>query len=154
MHFWTIAEFSCLLIYFVHLVNERSIKLFFQIVGFSFILFTLYNTLFIQSIFEYNSHSKGLEATVLTLFSLIYLIYSINNESFFEKAHISINYYTIAILIYCGSNQLLYLLYNHLNTIDKSFTNLGYRLHFWFYVLFNVLLALGLGLWNRETKQK
>lgn len=151
LHLWTILEFSCVSAFYYVLINNKKLKHFILISSILFLIFSIINSIYIQGIFIYNSHARGLEATLLTLFSLVYLVYILYNETFFKPELSSTKYIVIGMIIYYGFTQLLYLSFNYLQFYNKSLTVFAYEIHRWVYLLFNILLAIGL--WKKKLKQ-
>jgi hypothetical protein len=148
LHLWTVLEFAIISVFYFYLFKNKKLKYLIFSLSISFLIFSIINSLYIQGIYTYNSYARGLEASLLTLFSLVYLIYIINNESFFSKKLRPTLYFVIAILIYFGFAQVLYLSYHYLSDYSPSFVSYSFDSVKFINLIFNLLLSIGL--WKRK----
>src|SRR5258706_12824282 len=73
LHLLTLFELFFLLYYFSGLF-ERKISITLKYVCWMSLLFCLVNTVWLQSIFSFNSYARGLEAIIIILVSLLYFV--------------------------------------------------------------------------------
>jgi hypothetical protein len=73
LHFYTIAECLLLLAFYGLLFRRKFVSLLLLVSGILFLVFCLYNFLVLQSLYQFNSYTRPVEAVIIIVLSVIYL---------------------------------------------------------------------------------
>lgn len=139
LHVFTLLEFIFLSLMFSRCIgNLIPPKVIFWIC-LLFCSFSVVNSLFIQSIYTFNTHARGVEFLFLILYSLVYL-YQLTTQEDVQVYQQPMFWVSIAMLLYCASSFFVILLVNHILSGMKPLWlvhNIFLLLH---YILFSYAL--------------
>lgn len=110
LHLYIPAGFVCLALFYRAVWQNVINPLVFPILIGLFVLYSLLNSVFIQHIFEYDSHALTAEAVLVIIFALSTFLLS-QNEIAQEgnlPSLVGLNWINSGLLIYYASNSLLY----------------------------------------------
>jgi hypothetical protein len=148
LHLLTVLEFLLASAFYYFSFPSRLQKRAVLFIALLFTAFTLYNSFYIQHLLMNNSNARGLEAFLLSLFSIT-MYYNILNSKVFVKLE-SLPHFWIntAFFIYFGNAQIGFLFFNHLVESDLSLAKRMWEIHR--AICFVYYLLLGLGLWKKK----
>ncbi|MDQ8006590.1 MAG: hypothetical protein REI64_17435 [Pedobacter sp.] len=110
LHIYTIIETIFFLLYFFFAFHNSIIKRFLLVAIFVLPLLFITNFLFLQSINEFNTYTRPLEAIMITAVSLLFLYRSGFVEDWLKQSSSWIN---IGILVYFPAATLIFILSNY-----------------------------------------
>jgi len=128
LHLYTVIETVFFLSYFRIIFDNAKIKLFLNYVMIIFTIFCIINLTFIQSIFTYNTHTRPLEALIITTTCLLYFYRSGFSEDWLGSP---VNWINMGILVYFPAASIIFILSNYFTFIilDHEMTDLIWNLH-------------------------
>lgn len=125
LHVYTVVETILILSYLRTLFVETLIK---KIMGFVIILFPILcvlNFTFLQSIYSFNTHTRPLEAILITFACFLYLYKSGFTENWISKPS---SWFNMGILIYFPVACIIFIVSNYMVFVTK---NRAMNLHVW-----------------------
>ncbi len=125
LHLYTIVEAVLVLSYLRTLFVEESIKKIMLVTIIFFPILCILNFTFFQSIHSFNTHTRPLEAILITSFCTLYLYKSGFTENWIGK---SSSWFNIGILIYFPVACIIFIVSNYMVFITK---NRSMNLHVW-----------------------
>ncbi len=147
LHLLTLLEFSAVAAYFYTLYPKR-LKKPLLISSILFIVFSLFNSLWLQDQYTYNSYARGLESFLLLTYAMVYFLHWISNGDslkLFQSPHF---YMTSGLLFYFSATQFLFLFKNHLAINTKWLVGLAFDVHLLVVIIYYSLLSVGL--WKKD----
>ncbi len=117
LHIYTIVEAVLILSYLRTLFIEPKIR---KVLQFTIILFPILcilNLTFLQSIKTFNTHTRPLEAILITFFCLLYLYKSGFTENWINKPS---SWFNMGILIYFPVACIIFILSNYMVFVQKN----------------------------------
>lgn len=100
LHIYTMLEFILLIRYYILVFSGKRIVPYLVAAGIIFPVFCVINFLFIQSIYTYNSYTRPVEAIILVLCSLLYIVKSSSGEEDQQWTDVPDNWVNAGILLY------------------------------------------------------
>jgi hypothetical protein len=143
LHAYTLSEFILLYVFYEYFIGNRYNKWWMRGIAFCFVLFSLVNSLFIQSIYTFNSYARGLEALLLLLLALL-CFYKISVRG--RTGYNPVIWINTGILLYFSGAFTLFILSNYI-------LPMGYRLNVQIWAVHSFLSILlytfiSIGLWK------
>ncbi len=139
LHVFTIIEFAALTyIYSLHLRTILSYKVILVLV-LSFILYSVLNSIFIQSIYQFNTYARGVEFILLILFALLYF-YTIYINEVSSITKVPMFWINLGVLVYYTSSFFVVLVMNQLFPQMKFLWGVHNILLVTHYTLFSIAL--------------
>jgi len=151
LHLYTIGETVLLLTYFLQIFEKRTIrKVLYGAVILLPIAFII-NFLFFQSIYEFNTYTRPVEAILITAICLIFLYNSGFVEDFLKQSRSWIN---IGILIYFPTATIIFILSNYFVFVssNRTLNNIIWDVHSILVLAMYLAFAKGFSLIDRKTK--
>ncbi len=151
LHLYTIGETVFLLTYFLLIFNNKAIsKILYGAVVLLPIAFII-NFLFFQSIYEFNTYTRPVEAILITAICLIFLYKSGFVEDFLKQPKSWIN---IGILIYFPTATIIFILSNYFVFVssNRTLNNIIWDVHSILVLAMYLAFAKGFSLIDRKTK--
>lgn len=146
LHLYTVLEFNLIaLFYFSFFGYFYSRRLVPSLMVF-FTGFAVLNSLFIQKITEFNTYSRGLEALLVIIFSLLCFYKLLIELSSKNPTQQPIFWINTGFLLYFAGNLVLFILSNVILKENKAFNYMSWGLHSCLIALLYILI--GIGLWN------
>lgn len=144
LHFYTLSEFLLLYIFYDIFFNNTFPKWLLRGIAGSFVLFTLINSIFIQSIFTFNNYARGLEALLLIVFALlgfykIYLPVQVTGVK-----HNSVVWINSGVLLYFSGAFTLFILSNYILPLGRTLNTQIWAVHSFLSILLYVFISIGL----------
>lgn len=127
LHLYTMVETVFILSYFHKIFKDTFIKKVLLFFIFLFPILCILNFIFLQSIYSFNTHTRPLEAILITFFCLLYLYKSDFTENWLEKP---INWFNMGLLIYFPVACIIFISSNYLiASTNKSMNNMVWDIH-------------------------
>lgn len=144
LHVYTLTEFLLLYLYYDLIFGNTFPKWLLRSIAAAFLLFSVINSLFIQSIYTFNSYARGLEALLLIIFSLMYF-YKLSLPSQIDKEVMApATWISSGILIYFSGGFILFILSNYILPMGHVLNRQIWAIHSFLSILLYVLVAIGL----------
>ncbi|MCG2616164.1 hypothetical protein LZZ85_17840 [Terrimonas sp. NA20] len=145
LHADTIIEMLLFGFFFIKLFKERRVRQFIGICLVLFCLFTLINFLFIQSIYQFNTYPRPVEAILIISFALIYWWQGDFDQVSEERwTDIPVNWIISGILLYFSSTMFLFIFSNYLiHQFSKQANIFIWNLHAAMAMLMYLLFSIG-----------
>jgi hypothetical protein len=115
-------------------------------IAISFVLFSVINSLFIQSLYEFNSYARGFEALLLIILSLLGF-YKISTSSGDSGG---IPWINAGILVYFSGGLTLFILSNYILPFSNAVNTLIWAIHSFLSIFLYVVISIGL--WKSRMK--
>ncbi|MGB3467946.1 MAG: hypothetical protein WBA74_21855 [Cyclobacteriaceae bacterium] len=145
-HIYAVIEFMMIMLIYekAFKVQEHRFSLFRIGIG-SMILFAIFNTLFLQSLYQFNSNVITVSALILTLLSLLYFYKLLKEISHISLERQPIFWINVGILIYFSSSLVFFLASNSLAGQSIKIRGIAWGMH----AIFNVFhyIAFSIALW-------
>lgn len=117
LHLYTIVEAVLILSYFRTLFIQPQIKKILTYIIILFPVLCVLNFTFLQSIHTYNTHTRPLEAILITFFCLLYLYKSGFTENWINTPS---SWFNMGILIYFPVACIIFILSNYMVFVQKN----------------------------------
>ena len=144
-HLYPSAELIIyLLIYRLHFTGRQAVRALF-ITGLAYVLLSVFNTLYIQHLGQFNTYGRTLESLILSVLGITFLTTTIKNlGSHINKSH-AIFWINTGVLFYFPLNLVFFvmsnfLLKNYSNEFHNSLWTLHALLSFAQYVIFTIAI--------------
>ncbi|WP_205511934.1 hypothetical protein [Longitalea arenae] len=149
LHFYTLSEFVLLYIYYDLFFHNTFPKWLLRGLAGCFVLFTLINSIFVQSIYTFNNYARALEALLLIILALLcfYKLYLPVQTT--GATHHSVVWINSGILLYFSGAFTLFILSNYILPLGKTLNTRIWAVHSFLSILLYVFISIGL--W-RERK--
>lgn len=151
LHIYTLAEGVILLLFYSQLLLKKIRPAFFWIIIVLFSLFTILNSIFLQSIFEINSNARTVEALLILGCAILSYFYLFESEDIAipKQALLWINsaiflYFSISLFFFIFGN---YFMQNYPMSVNK----LIWDMHKVFHLIFQIILARGIWLLGKKA---
>lgn len=141
LHLYTIVESIFILSYFRAIFKDPLVKKALLIITVLFPILCVLNFIFLQSIYTFNTHTRPLEAILITFFCLLYLYRSGFTENWLQKP---INWFNIGILIYFPAACLIFIVSNYM-----TFVTMNRQMNLYIWYLHGALALLMYLVWTR-----
>lgn len=144
LHFYTLSEFVLLYIFYDLFFGNTFPKWLLRGIAGCFVLFTLINSIFIQSIYTFNNYARGLEAFLLIILALLcfYKIYLPVQTT--SATHNSVVWINSGILIYFSGAFTLFILSNYILPFGRNLNRGIWAAHSFLSILLYVFISIGL----------
>ncbi len=150
LHFYTPLGFACLAWFYKHILSGFVEARLIIIMILTFTLFSVFNTLFFQSLSAFNSYALTAQSVLLIILSISTYLFLLNNTAKTNQSKINcLNWINSGLFIYYTSNLLLF--YFGEKILAKSFPQ-NYSLYSWVsHAIFSVIMYICffIGLWKR-----
>ncbi|MGF1923603.1 MAG: hypothetical protein ACQUHE_05450 [Bacteroidia bacterium] len=117
LHLYTIVEAVLILSYLRSLFVESTIKRIIRYITIIFPILCVINFTFLQSINTFNTHTRPLEAILITSFCLLYLYKSGMTENWINK---SSSWFNMGILVYFPVACIIFIVSNYMVFVQKN----------------------------------
>jgi hypothetical protein len=145
LHLYTIVEAVFILSYFRTIFVDPLIKRALLIITVLFPVVCILNFSLLQSIYTFNTHTRPLEAILITFFCMLYLYKSGFTENWLSKP---INWFNIGILVYFPAACLIFIVSNYIvfKTMNKHMNMYIWNTHAALSMLMYLIWAKGFSL--------
>ncbi|MES2389120.1 MAG: hypothetical protein V4543_14050 [Bacteroidota bacterium] len=128
LHFYTIAELCFVMLFFREIMQPKQVTKWIYTICIFFAVICVLNSLFLQSIYTFNSYTRSLEAILIIGFCITYLsgeeVISTSGIRLFPAAWVS-----GGLLLYFSSSLIQFVFSNQLLTSAKSVQILIWDIH-------------------------
>lgn len=128
LHLYTVVETVFFLSYFRTIFESRKIKSALIVVMIAFAVCCIINLTFIQSIFTFNTHTRPLEALIITGTCLLYFYKSGFSENWLN---VPVNWINMGVLMYFPAASIIFILSNYFTFIklNREMTSIVWNMH-------------------------
>lgn len=140
VHIYTPFEFTFLSLFFAEFYQKQAKNIIYSI-AVVFVVFCIYNSLFIQKAMIINSYTRSVDAIILIVYSMLYFLKS--NDDLETQWSQQVNNWMVAgILLYYASSLFMFIFFNYLLIPDQmSFIIWG--IHNTILIIEYILFAIG-----------
>lgn len=121
LHIYTILELVSVLFYYKYAFSDKKVNFWTRIIVVLFPIVCILNFTFVQSLFEFNTYTRPLEAVIIIFFSGLYLA-SQNSDQ--EELSVSGRWVASGFLIYFCSSLFQFVFSNVVSRHTPQFTKL------------------------------
>jgi hypothetical protein len=147
---YTLTEFILLYAFYDLLFANTFPKWLLRSIAISFVLFSVINSLFIQSIYTFNNYARALEALLLIIFALL-CFYKISLPApHGVKASTPVAWINAGILVYFSGGFTLFILSNYIIPMGSKLNYQIWAVHSFLSILLYSLISMGL--WKAGRK--
>ncbi|TCS88210.1 hypothetical protein EDD80_10372 [Anseongella ginsenosidimutans] len=151
LHIYTLAEGVILLLFYSQLLLKKIRPAFFWITIVFFSLFTILNSIFLQSIFEINSNARTVEALLILGCAILFYFHLLESEET-ESIKRSLLWINNAIFLYFSVSLLFFISGSYvLTNYPMSVSKLIWDMHKVFHLIFQIILARGIWLLGKKA---
>jgi hypothetical protein len=145
LHLYTMVEAVFILSYFRTIFVDPLIKKVLLIITVLFPILCILNFTFLQSIYAFNTHTRPLEAILITFFCMLYLYKSGFTENWLNKP---INWFNIGILVYFPAACLIFIVSNYIvfKSMNRHMNMYIWNIHATLSMLMYLIWAKGFSL--------
>lgn len=141
-HIYTAAELILILLFFRHTGMTGVSNRIFTFISLLFFLLTVFNILFLQNLFTYNSYSRTLEAIIVMVFSLQLFYRLLGCEDVIRFRYNGINWINSGILLYFSGSFILFFFSEFLSK-EFLFYEIAWVIHAILVLVMYLLFAAG-----------
>jgi hypothetical protein len=145
LHVYTVIEFIMLsYIYRIHISSVLPRK-FIEVTCLLFVCFAIYNSIFIQSVYQFNSYARGIEFIFILFYSIayVYTLFTRNDTSPLKRT--SMFWLNTGVLLYYTTSFFVFLLSNNmLMHLPKTAIQVSWAFHGIFLLIFHIFLSVAL----------
>lgn len=142
-HFYFPMAFIILGIFYMQVLKNFVRPLYILLLTIAFVTFSIINTLFIQSLYEYANIVSSIGALIIFLFSVTYFTKVMVEAKITKLSHEPLIWINTAILIYYTGNFFYHSLYNLRLNASLEMAILGVKVFAVFNILFYLIIGLG-----------
>jgi hypothetical protein len=150
LHVYTLLEYAVLLQFYRAVLKGFVSKTVMAILLYGFLMFSVADSLLIESIHVFNTYSRTIEALVFTTLSIAWFM-KIVTESEEEKLRLKgVTYFVSGFLVYFSSSVILF---SYSSYVDQL--SLGARMNVWLihtFLIFQLYILMTIGLWKAKTR--
>jgi len=147
-HFFPVIEFALFVLFFKNELKGIVNTKFYYLLPLLFMLITIINIIFFQSLFELNSNTTSIESVVLVFLSLYAFYILVKNMSLTNHLFARLFWVSSGILIYFSGLLLFFILNNFFaENIFRLYT-IGWIYHAFLNI--NLYVFLSIGLWKQQ----
>lgn len=151
LHLYTVIETVFFLAYFQSIFEDKKIRKYLTVAMVIFPILCVLNFLFIQDIFTFNTHTRPLEAILITFVCLLYLYKTGFVEDLMKRPLSWINvgvivYFPVASIIFLLSNYFVFKAYN------KDLNTLVWNIHSLLVLAMYLFFAKGFSLIKKDDR--
>lgn len=141
LHLYTPLEFLLVTYIFYSVSSSERLKLLLKIICIAFLFFSLINSLFIQSVYRFNSYAKTLESFFLILICINWFFNTLTDVNGYQKPFA---WMASGFLIYFSGSLLLYVLSNYLLSFVQQWQLYAWYFHTFLLLVQYILTVVGL----------
>ncbi|WP_298319870.1 hypothetical protein [uncultured Aquimarina sp.] len=149
-HFYIIIEFLLIMYIYRDELSGLFSKLFFVVLGFGFIIFSIINTFFFQDLSTFNSNATTLLGVLVIFFALSYFYALLKEVKYSALETNPMFWINSGFLIYFSSNLILFFINNNMFKGSTEASYLVWGLH----AIVNIVLTIfyTIALWVNPKK--
>ncbi len=144
LHVYTILEYLLLLNFYYSILKQFfSNRIFISLAVFG-CLFFIFDSIFLESIYTYNSYGRSVEALVIIFLCMSWYVKLISEETVDHSLHRSLKFINSAFLIYFAGSVMLFSFANSISHLAAKFSLSLWVLHTLLVFILYTLIAIGL----------
>lgn len=145
LHLYTLIEFVFLsYIYREHIASVIPRRVINAIMVL-FILFSVFNSLYIQSIYHFNTYARGIEIVLILFYAIVFVYALITRSDLTKLTRIPMFWVNTGVLLYYTTSFFVFLLSNNmLLMLPKSAVQLSWGFHGIFLLIYHAFLSVAL----------
>lgn len=145
LHIYTILESFLLLYYFKLITLNRSVNSAIRVLLWAFPLFCIINFLFLQSLYNFNTYARPVEAIIFITLCAVYWWQGNEEDSEKPWGNIPNNWIVTGLMLYFAGAFFLFLLAKYIMTgvANKKAWNLVWDTHATLVLIMYLLIAVG-----------
>lgn len=126
-HGYTIVELLVLILFFKRLLNPGVIKRHIFVLAGGFLLFALINAFFIQSLFQFNSYARSIEAIMIIALCFVFFAQQFGTDQLSYKDPGL--WFVMGLFVYFSSSFIIFIISNLSLVLDKYFDWIMWNIH-------------------------
>ncbi|MBI9034333.1 MAG: hypothetical protein JEZ03_07670 [Bacteroidales bacterium] len=140
LHLYTLFEFMLFSIFYVHILNiKRTIKKYvFPFLGIVSVLIVI-NSLFLQSVTEFNTNAKVFVGIIICLYSIVYF-----QQQLSVRGNKSLNLINSGVLIYFSGSLMVFITGGVINYLSMESAYLIWGLNLILSIIFYLIISYAL----------
>lgn len=150
LHVYTLLEYAVLLQFYRTILKGFVSKTVMTFLLYGFLMFSVVDSLLIESIHVFNTYSRTIEALVFTTLSIAWFM-KIVTESEEEKLRLKgTTYFVSGFLVYFSSSVILF---SYSSYVDQL--SIGARMNVWLihtFLIFQLYILITIGLWKANIR--
>lgn len=139
-HTYTLIEGLLIALFFHKVLFSSFSKKVVLIGGVGYLIFTITNVIFWESIFSYNNIQKYVEHSLVLVITLLYYYDVFKNSEIEKLERDAIFIFASTLLIYCSGTIMLYIANNFMNVEKQVFYY--YKIHSTLHIFLNIGIAV------------
>jgi hypothetical protein len=144
-HFFTLFEFLILVWFYSKLLVGFISKKIFIVLTLFFTIFALIDSIFLESIFSFNTLGRSVEALIFIFLSFCWFIKLLNSEDVVNSSESKgISYIVGGFFIYFSGSIILFSFSNYINEMTDSYSMNIWTIHTFLSVIMYLTISLGL----------
>lgn len=145
LHIYTILESFLLLYYFKLIIINKSVNLIIRVLLWAFPVFCIINFLFLQSLYNFNTYARPVEAIMFITLCAVYWWQENQEDSEKSWGNIPNNWIVTGLMLYFAGVFFLFLLAKYIMTgvANKKAWNLVWDTHATLVLIMYLLMAVG-----------
>lgn len=145
LHVYTILESFLLLLYFKLIIKNKTVNSIIRVLLWAFPLFCVVNFLFLQSLYNFNTYTRPVEAIIFITLCAVYWWYGNDEDSERSWGNIPNNWIITGLMLYFAGAFFLFLLAKYIMTgvANKKAWNLVWDTHATLVLIMYLLMAVG-----------
>jgi hypothetical protein len=144
LHFYTVTEFLFISTFLKLQLHSKSVRKTITVIQTLFVIFSIFNSIFIQQIREFNSYSRSLEAMILIVLILYLFASEIRNPTPKNSVNTGFNWINSGLIIYFTSNLFLFALNNYYDPTNKKIYEIFWTVHAALCISMYSLISIGI----------
>lgn len=152
MHLYTVEEFLLIGLFYRYNLKGFVPTKWMNWIIIIFISYSVVNSLFIRSIYEYNNLARGVESLVIIIFSVLYFMKVFNNLDISNLRREPMIWLNTALLFYFSSSLFLFIFSNITLKVSNELSMSVWTFHAVFTWLMYILIARGLWLAPKKLR--
>jgi hypothetical protein len=150
LHVYTILEYLLLLWFYSVILNKFIYKAVFVALSIAFPVFSILDSIFIESIFTFNTYGRSLEALIFIFLSISWFVKIVAEDEETRLMGKAINIINSGFLIYFAGSIAMFSYSSYVEQMSISFRKTLWTIHTVLTVQLYILIAIGL--WRARTK--
>jgi len=143
LHFYTVGELLSLSYFFYQIFNTGLKKRVIVIVAISFVILSIINTCFFQSLHQDNTYTRSLEALILIAYCFMYFDQESRIRQTIKWEKKPANWFVTGLLVYFAGAFFLFLFSNIITKLSYSTQNILWGLHGALQIIMYLLITAG-----------
>ncbi len=144
LHFAVPIDFLLISLFFRHMLKNHIKPIYFDITTVLFITFSVINTLFIQSLFEFNNYVRSIGGLILAVYAILFFLNKLNNPKSSIKTDTYITWIVSSILIYFSGCFFIFIMGNIILQYSVEWSSLSWQIHIYLLLLYNTMMLYSL----------